>query len=73
MSASTLLLLVIVALNGIAALLACVAIFLWVGARMVGQPVSWREAFRGTGLLAAVLGGLGVAGLVVWAAFLRAL
>lgn len=66
MSASTLLLLVIVAMNGIAALLACVALFLWVAAQYAGQPISFREAFLSTGKLAVVLVVLGAAGLATW-------
>ena len=56
------LVLVIVALTGLLALMACMALFLWVAARYSGQPIT----FRGTGKLVLIVSVVGALGLAVW-------
>lgn len=66
MTVPEILLVLIVVLNGLAALLACMTLLLWLAAQLTGQPISFREAFRGTAQLTGVLFALGVAALTVW-------
>lgn len=66
MTASSVLLVLIVVLNGLAALLACVALLLWLAGQIMGQPITFREAFRGTSRLALTLLLLGVSAFLAW-------